>query len=109
MELLTVQDTARLLKVSTVTVRRFIADGKLAAVRVGKGVRVRKEAIARLATPVEPRVARAETRAGSQSQRFTKDDALWNIVGIAGDTGERTDIAKHELEYLADAYADTHR
>jgi excisionase family DNA binding protein len=108
MELLTVQDTARLLKVSTVTVRRFIADGKLAAVRVGKGVRVHREAIDRLATPVEPRAARAERRASSQSQRFTKDDALWNIVGIAGDSGEPTDIAKHELEYLADAYADTH-
>jgi excisionase family DNA binding protein len=41
LELLTVQDTARLLKVSTTTVRRFIADGKLAAVRVGSGAKPR--------------------------------------------------------------------
>ena len=106
MEQLTVQDTARLLKVSTATVRRFIADGKLAAVRVGKGVRVHREAIDRLATPVEPRAARADRRGGSQSQRFTRDDALWNIVGIAGDAGEPTDITRHELAYLADAYGE---
>lgn len=45
MELLTVNETAKLLRVSPITVRRRIADGQLKAVRIGKGIRVPREAI----------------------------------------------------------------
>ena len=45
MELLTVDETARLLKVAPVTVRRYIAEGRLPAVRVGRAVRVRRDAV----------------------------------------------------------------
>lgn len=43
MELLTVYETAQILKVAPITVRRYIAYGKLAAVKAGKGVRVRND------------------------------------------------------------------
>lgn len=51
MELLTVNETAKLLRVSPITVRRRIADGQLKAVRVGKGIRVPREAIDRFLRP----------------------------------------------------------
>lgn len=55
MELLTVQETAQILKVAPITVRRYIASGRLAAVKIGRGVRVRREAIEGLLTPVAVR------------------------------------------------------
>jgi excisionase family DNA binding protein len=111
LELLTIQDTAQLLKVSTITVRRFIADGRLPAVKVGRGVRVHKEAVEQLAAPTAVKTSSAYRAhaVGTRGKRFTKDDALWHIVGIAGAGGDPTDIARHELEYLADAYTDPHR
>ena len=54
MEFLTVKETAQLLRVSPITVRRYIASGQLAAERVGRGIRVRREAIKEFVTPVEP-------------------------------------------------------
>ena len=54
MELLTVKETARLLRVSPITVRRYIASGRLPAERVGRGIRVRREAIEGFVTPVAP-------------------------------------------------------
>lgn len=52
MELLTVDETARLLKVAPITVRRFIQSGRLPAIKVGKGIRVRKEAVEQFLAPV---------------------------------------------------------
>ena len=37
MELLTVQETTRMLKVHPITIRRYIADGQRPPVTVGKG------------------------------------------------------------------------
>jgi excisionase family DNA binding protein len=51
MELYTVDETARLLRVSPITIRRYIAAGQLEAVRVGRGVRVHREAIDRFVKP----------------------------------------------------------
>lgn len=52
MELLTVRETASLLRVSPITIRRYIASGRLPAERVGRGIRVRREAIEGFVTPV---------------------------------------------------------
>ncbi|MBI4493356.1 MAG: methionine adenosyltransferase [Chloroflexi bacterium] len=103
MELLTIQETAGLLKVNAITVRRYIAAGRLPAVRVGRGVRVRKEAVEQFLAPVTPE------RAGlglsiPQGKPFTMDDSLWNIVGI-GESEGPTDISEHKHQYLAEAYA----
>lgn len=56
MDLLTVDETARLLKVNRITVRRFIASGRLPAVRVGRRVRIRADAVEAVLAPVAPRL-----------------------------------------------------
>jgi excisionase family DNA binding protein len=53
-EFLTIKETAALLRVSPITIRRYIASGELAAERVGRGIRVRREAIEDFVTPVAP-------------------------------------------------------
>ncbi|HLH25703.1 MAG TPA: helix-turn-helix domain-containing protein [Chloroflexota bacterium] len=97
MELLTVDDTAEALKVSTTTVRRFIADGRLPAVKVGKVVRVRREAVEQLAQPVQPKARRERSRA----RPMTADDPMSKLVGSVTDAPP-TDSSK-KYEYLADA------
>lgn len=103
MELLTIQETAALLRVNPITVRRAIAEGRLQALRVGKSVRVRREAVDELLVPFESTPA-AKKIAAPQGKPFTMDDPLWDMVGLVrsdgpGDVAERTDT------YLAEAYA----
>ncbi len=92
MDLLTVQETAALLKVSDGTVRRHAAAARLPGVRVGRLIRIRREAVERFLEPVTP----------ATWKPLTADDSLWNIVGLAtGD--EPTDRARSKDEYIADA------
>jgi excisionase family DNA binding protein len=95
MDLLTVKETAQILRVSQITVRRYIASGQLAAERVGHGIRVRREAIEEFVTPVEP--------AEPLGKPFTRDDPLWDIVGIGRSEGPN-DVARNKHKYFADAY-----
>lgn len=53
-----------------------------------------------LLTPVVPRQPARSRRQPTSEE----GDALLNIIGIGAST-EPTDIAQHELEYLAEAYA----
>jgi excisionase family DNA binding protein len=102
MELLTIQETAQMLKVNPITIRRFIADGRLEAVRVGRGVRVRKEAVDQLTQPVALKSAR--TRVARRTVRpMTWDDPMSKLVGSATDAPP-TDSSK-KYEYLADTIA----
>lgn len=105
MELLTVYETAQMLKVTPITVRRYIAAGRLAAVKVGKGVRVRKEAIDQLVEPVD--LTRPKRKPPlRRGKLFTKRDALFNIIGIAeGPADDVTDVSSNKMKYLAEAYA----
>ena len=48
--LLTVEDAALLLSVSTRTVRRAIANGSLAVIRIGRSVRITETALSRFMT-----------------------------------------------------------
>lgn len=101
MDLLTVQESARILKVNPITVRRHIAAGRLAAVRVGARVRVPREALEHFLAPVEPR--EATNREGAPTDGvFTKDDPLWDIVGAGHSTGPN-DVSEHKQRYLAEA------
>ena len=45
-QLLTVEDTARRLSVSNKSIRRWIDAGKLPAIRLGRAVRIKEEAVA---------------------------------------------------------------
>ena len=94
MELLTVQETAALLRVSTVTVRRHIAAGRLKARRFGRRVRVERDDLDEFLEP---------TAAELQGQPFTEDDALWDIVGLV-ETDGPGDVSENKYKYLAEAY-----
>ena len=101
MELLTVAEAALILKVSPITVRRYIDDGRLPAFRVGRGVRVEREAVERLPAAVVPRRARA--RGTLKGKPTSEDDPLWNIVGIGRSAGP-SDVSANKKKYLAEAY-----
>jgi excisionase family DNA binding protein len=110
MELMTIQETAHVLRVSPLTVRRFIAAGQLSAIRAGKGVRVRKESVEQFIQPVEPKrepdlqPGDTETATGASKGRpLTFEDPLWELVGSATEA-QRTDAGK-KYEYLAEALA----
>jgi excisionase family DNA binding protein len=94
MEFLTVKETAQLLRVSPITVRRYIASGQLAAERVGRGIRVRREAIEEFVEPVEP--------SESLVKPFILDDPLWDIVGI-GESEDSDDGASDKYRFVAEA------
>ena len=68
MDLLTVDETAALLRVSPITIRRFIASGRLPARRVGRHIRVEREAAEALAEPVS---------AGEQTPPDTPSQPDW--------------------------------
>jgi excisionase family DNA binding protein len=104
MELLTVQETAALLKVNPITIRRYIADGRLPAVRVGKGLRVRRDAVGQFLTEVPPKPPRSTGGPSPNRQRlFTRQDSLWDIVGIAR-SEDQGSVAEHKQQYLAETY-----
>lgn len=101
MELLTIQETAVLLRVNPITVRRYIADGRLAAVRIGRGVRVRREALDGLAKPEEPENPGAGSQRGN-GKPLTFDDPLWQLVGSATDAAP-SDASRKYAYLFADA------
>lgn len=102
MDLLTLQETARLLRVTPITVRRYIAAGRLPAMKVGKGVRVERQAVEQLLAPVGP-ASDGPDRPVLAGQPLTYDDPLWELVGSAS-SAEPTD-ASRKYDYLAEAPA----
>lgn len=104
MELLTIRETAAMLKVAPITIRRYIADGRLAAVRVGKGVRVNKEAAEQLLRPVKPSLDRKHGEI-EPVKVFDENDSLFHLIGIAEATDGVTDVSANKGKYLADAFA----
>ena|SRR5687767_1387518 len=109
MNLMTVQEVAETLRVSPMTVRRYIQSGKLAAVRVGRGVRVEQAAVEQFVTPIvagQPQETQHDRNRLPEGRPFSFDDPLWNIVGIIQDGPP--DLAANHDKYLAEAYADKH-
>lgn len=100
MELLTIGETARLLRLSEITVRRHIAAGRLPAVRIGRRIRVRRDALPASLPEAVP--ASTVTPPGIP---LTPDSPLWELVGL-GCSDEPSDIAQHKHEYLADAFGE---
>jgi excisionase family DNA binding protein len=103
MELLTVKETARLLRVSPITIRRYIASGRLPAERVGRGIRVRRRSVEHFVTPIAPKSSLEEVESDTDfGKPFTMDDPLWNIAGI-GYSDDSEDVAANKHKYLAEA------
>jgi excisionase family DNA binding protein len=104
MELLTVRDAAQMLRVSIITVRRFIAAGRLPAVKVGGSVRVYREAVEQFVQPVAPEGHGKNGKPPRpQGRPMTADDPLSQLVGSVTDAPP-TDSSK-KYEYLAEAAA----
>ena len=105
MNLLTIEETARMLRISSVTVRRYVAAGRLPSVRVGRSVRIDKAEVERFATPVAHAAPDPSSTAG-EGHIFTFDSPLWDLVGII-EHGP-PDLAENHDTYLAEAYGDLH-
>jgi len=103
MELLTVREAAQMLRVNPITIRRYIASGRLAAVRVGKGIRVPRESLDQFVKPVK-RKAGKQPAPVPRGRPTRADDALWNIIGMGRSDGP-TDVSENKHKYLAQAYA----
>lgn len=103
MELPTIRETAARLKIAPITVRRYIADGRLAAVKVGKGVRVTKEAAEQRLRPVHP--SRDRESVEVDQKVFDESDSLFHLVGITEAADGATDVSANKEKYLADAFA----
>jgi len=98
MTLLTVRETAEILRVSEITVRRHIASGTLQAVRIGRSVRVTQDSLDRVLHP--------EEQSNLKYLPFTEDDPLFGIIGIG--SSKPTDVSANKHKYLAEAYEDLH-
>lgn len=106
MDLLTVDETARVLRVSPVTVRRFIARGELQSVKIGRQRRVEREAVERF--------VRGDARSADDlpdelrnARPLEADDPLFSMIGMATSDGP-TDVASNKHKYLAEAYLEDH-
>ena len=55
-ELLSIQEVAQITGLHEITIRRYIRAGELEAVRIGRRIRVRREALDRLLKPMQPEV-----------------------------------------------------
>jgi excisionase family DNA binding protein len=106
-DLLTVKEIAQLLRVSPITVRRYIASGRLPAVRIGRGVRIdRTSAMAACRPYMNVHDGEVDW---SRVRPFTFDDPIWDIVGMIDDTDGPTDLAVNHDRYLAEAFDRMHR
>jgi excisionase family DNA binding protein len=101
MDLLTVDETARMLKVSPVTVRRFIARGQLTSVKVGRQRRVEREAVESFVR-AEAHPADDVPEELRNARPLTLDDPLFGLVGIAKSDGP-SDVSSNKHKYLAEA------
>src|SRR5689334_17830496 len=106
-EYMTVREVANRLRVSPITVRRYIKSGRLSAVRVGHAVRVPADSFEKLAVPIEP-----SSRGGGppdelgDAKPFTPEDFEELMAFIereplgAGDG--ITDVSSNIKKYLAE-------
>lgn len=107
MDLLTVRETADLLRVSQLTVRRYIAGGRLPVVRLGRNIRIDREEIVRLLTRPD-RAALGTPQTLPAGTPTSDDDPFWDIVGI-GDAPEAADMSENKYKYLAGVAEDDYR
>jgi excisionase family DNA binding protein len=91
--LLTLQEVAKILKVSLSTVRAWIREGKLRSVKVGHFRRVVSEDLKRF--------IEGGRTSEERYPRFSLDDPLFRLVGM-GDSGFK-DVSLEHDRYLAEA------
>jgi excisionase family DNA binding protein len=81
-ELLSIQEVAQITGLHEITIRRYIRAGELEAVRIGRRIRIRREALDRLLKPMHPDAA---PEAASESMAYLREGAA---VYEAADLGK---------------------
>jgi len=71
-ELLSIQEVAQITGLHEITIRRYVRSGELEAVRIGRRIRVRREAVDRLMKPMHPG---PEPEPALQSEPYFKEGA----------------------------------
>lgn len=80
--LFSVIEVAKQLKVHPITVRRYIREGKLTALKAGGSIRVSSEALADFTRQVRPLPRRtAPAHLTHRRQPFSINDPLWRLKG----------------------------
>ncbi len=71
-ELLSIQEVAQITGLHELTIRRYVHSGELEAVRIGRRIRVRREAVDKLMKPMRPGL---EPEPALQSELYLKEGA----------------------------------
>jgi excisionase family DNA binding protein len=72
-ELLSIQEVAQITGLHEITIRRYVRSGELEAVRIGRRIRVRREAVEGLMKPMHPG---PELEPALQSEPYLKEGAV---------------------------------
>lgn len=90
--LLNVNQSAFILKVHPLTIRRYIREGRLTAIKVGGNIRIKESKLSEFNTEVKPRpttihLPRTENPA---TKIFTPNDPLFRLEGL----GAHVDLSR---------------
>jgi len=77
-ELLSISEVAQITGLHEITIRRYVRAGKLEAVRVGRRIRVRREALDTLMTPIQPDPTRES--APESGERLGEGTAAYEVT-----------------------------
>ena len=83
MTLFTISEAAQQLRLHPITIRRYIREGKLAALQVGGRIRITEETLAKFSHSHNP-LPHKKPPLGSKSihhRPFTPADPLWRLKG----------------------------
>ena len=84
-ELLSIQEVAQITGLHEITIRRYVRSGELEAVRIGRRIRVRREAVDKLMKPMRPE---SEPGSAPQGELHLKESAVAYDVMPQGRVGE---------------------
>lgn len=80
--LLNVNQVAFILKVHPLTVRRYIKDGRLKAIRAGGNVRIKESQLQDFSKEFSSVPRKRQTKSGDKTMKiFTIDDPLFHLLG----------------------------
>jgi excisionase family DNA binding protein len=84
-DLLSIQEVAQITGLHEITIRRYVRSGELEAVRIGRRIRVRREAVEGLLKPMRPE---PEQEPAVQSEPSLKESAVAYKAMPQGPAGE---------------------
>lgn len=104
MELLTIEEIARICQLHQMTIRRHIAEGKLRVVRIGRAVRVRKEDFEGYLKPQNVTTSKQKTERAMPRKPLTKDDSIFHLVGIV-DSSDAAKLSENKYKAFPQSFS----